>query len=47
MMVKCSRCKREVEDYIEIEGRILCEDCYFEEMESASADMIGEADGGG
>ena len=46
-MVKCSRCGREVKDYIEIEGRILCEDCYFEEMESAGVDMTGEASGGG
>ncbi|MCW3135877.1 MAG: hypothetical protein N2V77_02935 [Canidatus Methanoxibalbensis ujae] len=46
-MVKCMRCKREVKDYIEVEGRILCEDCYMDELESASIDMVGEADGGG
>jgi len=47
-MVKCSRCGREVKDYIEIEGRILCEDCYLEEMESAAGtEMTGDASGGG
>jgi len=47
--VRCSRCDKEVDEYMEIAGRALCVDCYLlEEMEERGAlEMRGEGGGGG
>jgi len=47
--VRCAKCGQEVDEFMEIAGRILCVDCYFlEEMGEGSAmGMPGEGGGGG
>ena len=39
-MVKCSKCGKEVEEYIEVRGEILCADCYEDEIMSSKIEMI-------
>jgi protein-arginine kinase activator protein McsA len=47
--IRCSKCGKEVEEFMEIAGRILCIDCYAEaemgEMDAMS--MPGEGGGAG
>ncbi|MDI6885956.1 MAG: hypothetical protein QMD22_06370 [archaeon] len=47
--VLCSKCGKEVDEYMEIAGRVLCVDCFLlEEMEERGAmRMPGEGGGGG
>jgi protein-arginine kinase activator protein McsA len=47
--VRCSKCGKEVDEFMEIAGRALCLDCYAEEeMEEMGAmAMPGEGSGGG
>lgn len=47
--VKCSKCGKEVDEFMEVAGRILCIDCYAEEeMEEMDAmTMPGEGGGAG
>ncbi len=48
--VKCSKCSKEVDEFMDISGRILCIDCYIAEEEKegrGALDMAGEAGGGG
>ncbi len=47
--MRCSKCGKEVDEYLEIAGRVLCLDCYAEEEadEMGALDMPGEAGGGG
>jgi NMD protein affecting ribosome stability and mRNA decay len=41
--VKCSKCGKEVKEFMETGGRILCKDCYAEEAGSIE---MPEAGGG-
>ena len=47
--VRCSKCGREVEEFMEIAGRALCIDCYAAEEadETGVMSMPGEGGGGG
>jgi hypothetical protein len=47
--VRCSKCGKEVDEYMERAGRVLCIDCFLlEEMEERDAlGMPGEGSGGG
>lgn len=47
--MRCSKCGKEVDEYMEIAGRVLCIDCFLlEEMEERGAmGMPGEGSGGG
>lgn len=49
MTMRCSKCGKEVDEYMEIAGRVLCIDCFLlEEMEERGAmGMPGEGSGGG
>jgi hypothetical protein len=45
--VKCSKCGKEVDEYIEIAGRVLCIDCFLlEEMEERGAMGMPRSEGG-
>jgi len=47
--VMCSKCGKEVDEFMEIAGRVLCIDCYAEEEmdETGAMAMPGEGGGGG
>jgi protein-arginine kinase activator protein McsA len=47
--VKCAKCGKEVEEFMEIAGRVLCIDCYAAEEadETGVMSMPGEGGGGG
>jgi len=47
--MRCAKCGREVEEYLEIAGRILCLECYAEEEadELGALAMPGEGGGAG
>jgi protein-arginine kinase activator protein McsA len=47
--VRCAKCGKEVDEFMEIAGRSLCLECYFmEKMDEGSAmGMPGEGSGGG
>ncbi|MFZ2070223.1 MAG: hypothetical protein WAV32_01195 [Halobacteriota archaeon] len=47
--VKCTKCGKEVDEFMEVAGRALCMDCYEEEqMDDVGAmTMPGEGGGGG
>lgn len=47
--IRCSKCGKEVEEFMEIAGRILCIDCYAEEEmdEMTAMSMPGEGGGAG
>ncbi len=48
--VKCSKCAKEVDEFMEIAGRVLCIDCYIVEEETegrGAMGMPGEGGGGG
>ena len=47
--VRCAKCGKEVEEFMEIAGRALCIDCYAEEEadEMGAMEMPGEGGGAG
>ncbi|MHC1611014.1 MAG: hypothetical protein ACXQTW_05395 [Candidatus Methanospirareceae archaeon] len=47
--VRCSKCGKEVEEYLEIGGRVLCVECYASEEanETGAMGMPGEGGGAG
>ncbi len=47
--MRCSRCGKEVDEYLEIAGRVLCLECYTEEEadEMGALGMPGEGGGAG
>lgn len=45
--VQCSKCAKEVDEFMDMAGRILCIDCYIAEEGGGELDMSGEAGGGG